>query len=366
MTEILFSFVIPVHNRAHTICYCLDSILCQADVCAYEIIIVDDASEDKTTSIIKRIADITSNQRLLDLDFSNALPETLKLFSQIGIKDEFKIRSRIKTVFLSSNVGAAATRNIGIEKAKGKYIWFVDSDDFIARNALSILKEIVSAEDFEILKFARHSYYSNLPPKSYIISDVKDIVQWKYINNIKSLLFVLGNGAVWCAIFNREFIGANRFNTNYAYSEDSVFTWQVTLNAKRIAYLDHPLYGYMCTPGSLTSTKPLIRFECYIKAIKEYLLAIQLSVKSEWEKRMLVKECEKRLYFHAFYTYDFQEITPEMWNIWYAIYEDVMINNLMRPKIRRFISKLIYKVRSIRLVRFIFNILSKYNCTLII
>ena len=61
MTEILFSFVIPVHNRAHTICYCLDSILCQADVCNYEIIVVDDASTDNTPTIIQKIADSSSN-----------------------------------------------------------------------------------------------------------------------------------------------------------------------------------------------------------------------------------------------------------------------------------------------------------------
>lgn len=366
MTDVLCSFIIPVRNREHTICYCLDSILCQALVCNYEIIIVDDASTDNTKSIIRKIANSSTNLRLSDFDFCAELPETLNLFSSITTQEELDIRARIKIISLNSNVGAAAARNIGINNAIGKYLWFVDSDDFISRDALSILTSLVFNNNFDVVKFAKQSLFLPSPPRSYRLLSSFQVPMLSHINDVCGLLFVLGNGAVWCAIFNREFIGANRFNTNYAYSEDSVFTWQVTLNAKRIAYLDHPLYGYMCTPGSLTSTKPLIRFECYIKAIKEYLLAIQLSVKSEWEKRMLVKECEKRLYFHAFYTYDFQEITPEMWNIWYAIYEDVMINNLMRPKIRRFISKLIYKVRSIRLVRFIFNILSKYNCTLII
>lgn len=365
MTEILFSFIIPVRNREHTICYCLDSILCQAFTCNYEIIVVDDASTDKTPLIIHKIIDISSHQRLSELDFANKFPESLAIFSKITPQEEYKIRTRVKIIRQYSNVGAAAARNVGINKAVGRYIWFVDSDDFISRNALSVLKAKILKENFDILKFAKQSLFSDTPPSSYKLTDSKKIPRLTYIKDIKGLLFILGHGAVWCSIFNRYFIGNIRFNPSFAYSEDSVFSWQLSLSANKIAYLDYPLYGYMFTQGSLTSIKPKIRFECYLRAVEEYLISIQSSLKVDKEKKVLLRECEKRLYFHAFYSYDFHEISSEMWNVWYAVYENVMIKNPMRSKYKRMMSMLLSRIHSERLFIIIFYMIRKLNFTYI-
>lgn len=354
-SNVLVSFIIPIQNREQTICYCLDSILCQAFVCNYEIIVVDDASTDNTPTIIQKIADRSTNQRLADWDFSTEFPETSALFSSITTQEELEIRTRIKAFFLNSNVGAAAARNVGINNAIGKYIWFVDSDDFISKDALSILQPILSKNNFDILKFDKCSLNSDRPPCSYKLSSTEVVPKTTYIEDISGLLFVLGHGAVWSSIFNREFIGGTRFNSSFTYSEDSLFTWETVLRAHNIAYLSYPLYGYMRTPGSLTSAKPFVRFECYLRVIEKYISAICSSCRTTEEKNILVKECEKRVYTHAFCTYGFNEMTMEMWRFWYKVYKNVMVDNVLRPKYKRVISRLLYTIHCNKLFEMVFT-----------
>src|SRR5207245_118000 len=87
------SVIVATHNRADTIRRCLYSAL-GPTVTTYEVIVVDDASTDDTTSVVKSISD-----------------------------------ERLQLITMSSNKGAQAARNVGIKNAKGDYIAFLDSDD---------------------------------------------------------------------------------------------------------------------------------------------------------------------------------------------------------------------------------------------
>jgi glycosyltransferase involved in cell wall biosynthesis len=92
-SNIKVSVIVPTYNRAHTIRRCLDSALGQT-ISPYEVIVVDDASTDDTTSVVKSISD-----------------------------------ERLRLITMPSNKGAQAARNVGIKNAKGDYIAFLDSDD---------------------------------------------------------------------------------------------------------------------------------------------------------------------------------------------------------------------------------------------
>ena len=92
-SNIKVSVIVPTHNRAHTIRRCLDSALGQT-ISPYEVIVVDDASTDDTTSVVKSISD-----------------------------------ERLRLITMPSNKGAQAARNVGIKNAKGDHIAFLDSDD---------------------------------------------------------------------------------------------------------------------------------------------------------------------------------------------------------------------------------------------
>ena len=361
--EVLISFVIPMWNRENTICYCLDSILCQSLACSFEIIIVDDASIDKSNFIVSDISTINADtcRPLKQSVYANEMPETIRLFKSLSLDKELQIRSRIKLITLHLHQGAAVARNIGIENSIGKYLWFVDSDDFIANRSLSIIKESVSNQTIDILRFSKVNFNSNSPSAAYVLNEYINKPKLKYINGINDLMYILQYGSVWNALFNREFVKDSRFSSNFSYSEDSLFSWQVTLRAQKIAYLDAPLYAYMLTEGSLTSTKPLIRFKCYIKVVEEYIEAIKTSVLSDEVVKCLINECEWRIYCHAFYTYNYTEMTSDMWNIWYDAYYSVMVNNSLRPQYKRILSKILFTFRINALFILIFSIIRRFR-----
>lgn len=348
----LLSIVIPMWNREKTICYCLDSILSQPDIIEYEIIVIDDASTDSSIEITKEV--IGNNHiRLSESYLATRFPCSINLFEGLGESVEFSIRSRIRLYEQPTHQGAAAARNKGIEESKGKYIWFVDSDDFIAKGAIDKLKHVLTQKDYDIVRFATKKY-SVLPKLFEVNSDAEGIIELD-VENIKDLLFVLNSGTVWSRVFKNDFIHSIRFSTDYSYSEDSQFTWRATLHANKMAFMYDTLYGYMDNTDSLTSIKPLERFVCYIKVVEDYLQAIQESRISADNKSTLVKECEKRLYFHAFYTFSYREMSSEMWNKWYDVYFNVMVNSKQRSPIKRLISRMLWQAHINRLFIWFFN-----------
>ena len=96
MHETGLSIIVPVYNVERYIRACLDSILSQS-YCAYELILIDDGSSDRSGAIC----------------------------------DEYAHRDNIR-VFHTENRGVSHARNIGIEKATGEYLYFVDGDDLLA------------------------------------------------------------------------------------------------------------------------------------------------------------------------------------------------------------------------------------------
>ncbi len=117
-SDIYISIVIPVFNAERYLCECLDSILKEQNgFNEFELILVDDGSTDNSGFIC----------------------------------DAYAESEKVK-VFHVNNGGSACARNIGLRKAVGKYIWFVDADDYIAKDCLSyIVKKIKSQLEPEII-----------------------------------------------------------------------------------------------------------------------------------------------------------------------------------------------------------------------
>lgn len=113
MSKIMFSIVVPAYNAAQFINRSIDSILRQKDE-NFEIIVVDDGSEDDTIDIIKNI-----------------------------INDKIRVVSQ-------KNTGVSGARNTGISMAKGDYICFLDADDVYYENHLSVLHEMIIENPEEV------------------------------------------------------------------------------------------------------------------------------------------------------------------------------------------------------------------------
>ena len=107
----LLSIIVPIYNSEKHLQSCLDSLLNQnVNVDSYEIICVDDGSSDNSYSIVCEYSDKHSNI--------------------VKLKKE--------------NGGASSARNLGLDAAKGKYIWFVDSDDTIRPNCLNTIFKLLN------------------------------------------------------------------------------------------------------------------------------------------------------------------------------------------------------------------------------
>jgi len=219
-----FSIVIPAYNSEKTINKCLDSILNQ-DFLDYEIIVVNDGSTDNT-------------QR------------------EVEIYKE-KNPSKEITIINTINGGPSKARNIGLEQATGKYIWFVDSDDEIEKESLDILYEHLSIHEPDILRFSfrriinGNSIRANTAYKENVYEN----------NTLDSFLYEsLACGwqdgmTCWSHIYRRNFIESIRFNEDITYGEDILFNCISYIKAKRIEIIADVLYRYYTREGTLARSK---------------------------------------------------------------------------------------------------------------
>ena len=233
--SVAISLVVPVYNTEKYIAQCLDSILHQT-LQRIEIIVVNDGSTDDSKNIIEN-------------------------FRQ---KDD-----RLK-VFHIANGGVSAARNYGVEQACGKYVMFVDSDDWIAPDMCAILYD--KAEkfnvDFVICGNYNVSTVAVIPRK--IFPDEKIFVGLEYEREIVvSTLGLVGDKIksvdrldrltpIWARLYKRSII--KRYNIHFIDlnklpSECLQFNFEFALKAKKALYVDQALYYYRRNT-QMSVTKP--------------------------------------------------------------------------------------------------------------
>ena len=154
------------------------------------------------------------------------------------------------------NQGLAGARNIGIENAKGDYVWFVDSDDYIEENCLKNIIKILKNDLPDIMHFrmflGADRNKNHKSTTNYNLQDGKVYTSEE--------LFKTGflPTSACSALYKRDFLLKNnlRFNTK-AYREDVEFTGRSYMLAESILYYNKPLYYYYEREGSITTEKTL-------------------------------------------------------------------------------------------------------------
>lgn len=190
-----FSIVIAVYNREKLISRAIESVLNQ-DVDNWEMIIVDDCSTDETMNIIKPF--------LLD--------DRLSIY---------------KTVL---NSGVSKARNIGISKAKGNYITFLDSDDEYKTNHLSSRFEILRELDIDLLHGGVEIIgNSKVPDKN----DINKLIELSEC--------IIGGSFFINSSLNNDL---KLFDENVAYSEDSKMYEEFERQDMKIVKTEIPSYMY--------------------------------------------------------------------------------------------------------------------------
>lgn len=139
--------------------------------------------------------------------------------------DNFKA----KVIHLPTNSGGASTpRNVGLDNAKGKFIVFIDGDDYVKPNYLDTIFKKINSEDFDYCYFSWES-----PHLQIIIEDEPPV--W--------------NVCVWNCIYKKELIGKERFDPNIIIGEDYNFNIRVRKGKK--SNIKEILYYYNDNPNSL-------------------------------------------------------------------------------------------------------------------
>ena len=220
----LISVIIPVYNVKPYIRQCLDSVIRQSYK-NLEIILVDDGSTDGSGEICNQYAE----------------------------KD-----SRIRVIH-QSNRGLSEARNAGLELATGKYIMFVDSDDWVEPDFCRIPYELSEKHSADIVIFPFRKAETWKQPKRYRESD-----GLKNKNRALWLLHHSGAAAVWNKLYKKELFLEIRFPADRVY-EDIAVTHKLILKAERIYYTNNiVLYHYRSRAGSITT-------ENTHKTVKDYI-----------------------------------------------------------------------------------------------
>ena len=209
---LMLSIIIPVYNTGRYLEKCVTSIL-MTSFDSYEIIIVDDGSTDDSLSVAQEIV-----QRNLG-----------------------KIR-----VIHQANQGLGGARDTGINAASGKYLFFIDSDDYLAPHALDRIAEAFSA-DFDIAIFDA----IQVDEKGKEIQKVCGCHnrQMHTLSEFPELLFEYP--AAWNKIIEKSFmISTNIFYPTNVWFEDLSTISKLYLHAKKILYIPEPLYCYVMRKGS--------------------------------------------------------------------------------------------------------------------
>ena len=221
------SIIVPIYNVAPYLRKCVDSLITQ-DISDYEIILVDDGSTDNSGAIADELVDS---------------------FRLSPLASRLEMR-----VIHQSNTGLSEARNTGTREAKGQYILFVDSDDYLQPNTLGSLLEQAEHDQLDVLRFR----YQNVKetgeafvPYEGMKTDYNDYSS----NPTDGLHFLhdrLGIQCYACQFIVKTEIVRQELFTPGIYFEDTDWTPRMLLCAKRVASTDLVVYNYLWREGSIT------------------------------------------------------------------------------------------------------------------
>lgn len=215
------SVIIPVYNTAEYLQRCLDSILVQRQhIC--ELILVDDGSTDGSGAICDEYAE---------------------RWPGLVIAEHQK------------NQGSSAARNRAIDRAKGKYLSFIDSDDYIEPDMYERLLALIDETGADmacgamLIEKTDGEKYCRVPDGIRKCWDTREALV--ELNSYRYLYI-----SFCCALFSREAIGELRFPVG-TLCEDYYLLHQVVARCPKVAYTSHPIYHYIQRGGSNSRSREI-------------------------------------------------------------------------------------------------------------
>lgn len=291
------SIIIPVYNTWLNLIEILKHLKSKKELFSFEVIIIDDKS--------------------------SILP--------INIDKKVELIKNIKIIFLTKNYGPGYARNIGLKKAKGKYIWFVDADDKLDKNWYLTFYKFLKLKQFSDIVVFKSNVHKNegFLKQDYFnkIQNFKEVPLEKafkknlnYLNNFNSI--------IWCYWFKRNVIKKNKiwFNNIYHF-EDNIFISKFFFHAKNITKIPKICYHHCRRNDSVSS------YQNVLKLKKNYIIFEILT--ALYETFILLKKSKdkNKKYFIHYLRFKISRITSDF-VAFYLIYNNKKFNILLK-KINR-------------------------------
>lgn len=223
------SVIIPVYNAERYVGKCIESVQAQTYM-DWQMILVDDGSKDKSLEVCQRYA----NQD-----------------------------NRISVIH-QENAGPGIARNVGLEYANGKYVVFIDSDDYIEKDYFKLLsqhdEDVVYIdvrnvdEDGRVLKEEYMSSNNRLSLDSILRRQMTGSINWGGVRKCLKLRVLQENNIKY---------------TNHKIGEEAIYSFQALWYAKSVAFIEQPLYNYVQRGDSQSHLKVDDPWGGAAKAMKE-------------------------------------------------------------------------------------------------
>lgn len=248
------SIIVPVYNNEKYIVKCIESILNQK-FSNWELILINNGSTDRSKELCEKYAN--DDERIILVN--------------------------------GENEGPSVARNKGLELATGDYCMFVDGDDYIEQDTLSILSKEIEQNDYQIVIYGNYNdIYEN---GVYRENGANKYREYEFNSNdeFKKIYIDLSNkylvNQVWNKIYKKSFIEevGTRFPQGVNYSEDLIFNIKLYKKLKKGKVIDKVLYHYVNHKGdSLCSTFNVNKY----KDMKYVYMTIKEEVKG-WNDELI-------------------------------------------------------------------------------
>ena len=214
------SIIVPVYNAETTLRHCVDSILSQ-EFTDFELLLVDDGSQDSSGSICEEYAGRDARVRVIHQE----------------------------------NSGVSAARNNALDRARGEYLQFLDSDDWITPDATSSLIRAAQEHQCDLVI---SDFYRVIGARVSPKGDIEDdgvLTREEYAAHMMENPADFYYGVLWNKLYRREIVEAHhlRMDPEISWCEDFMFNLEYIRYAASFQALPIPIYYYVKTKGSLAN-----------------------------------------------------------------------------------------------------------------
>ena len=213
--------------------------------CKYDVVVLENSITNENKKILKEMFETTSN---FSLRFYNPAKmfniDTLTVTHNYLCKESY---NRFKIIHFKKNLGYAHALNVGIEKAKGKYIGIVESDDYLASDMYEKLYDKITKFNADISICGFYTVQNNIPnPKNKNCQLIYENTSAFRLFSIMDYPFLFTcHQSIWAKLYKADFLKQIKFNEKGRYI-DSEFIVDIYCKTDRLIAIKEPLYYYQC------------------------------------------------------------------------------------------------------------------------